>query len=128
MKLIGRIILIGVGIALLVMAVPVIMGQIPTLQQPVADINEFFQLKMPAIMTVVGQGINVFAAVIAIVAALLGKKSFWLAVIAIIMIISPVYTLIVGIQNGTINGWQPILQYVGQFALPLLYFIGFLLI
>ena len=48
--------------------------------------------------------------------------------IAIIMIISPIYTLVVGIQNGTINGWQPILQYVGQFALPLLYFIGFLLI
>ena len=128
MKLIGRIILIAVGIALLAMSIPIIMGAVPTLQQQTSGITEWLQVKLPAVITIAGQGINVIAAILAIVAALLGKKSFWLAVFAIVMVISPIYTLVVGIQNGTINGWEPILQYIGQFGLPLLYFIGFLLV
>jgi len=42
--------------------------------------------------------------------------------------IFPIYTLVTSIQAGQINGVQPVLAYVGQFALPILYFIGFLLV
>ena len=127
MKIVGRILLIGVGIALIVLAIPLFREALATWNGD-ASIESWVTSKPSALGAMIGQAFNMLCGLIAIIGGLMGKKSFKLALIAVIMMIFPIYTLVTSIQAGQINGVQPVLAYVGQFALPILYFIGFLLV
>ena len=67
--------------------------------------------------------------VIAIMAAVVGKRSFWLAFFAILMLILPTYTVITGIIDGTLSWeWLVLWPLLRQFSAPVLYFVGFMLL
>ena len=127
MKTVGRIILIAVGIALIAMAIPLFREALGVWNGD-PSIESWISTKPAAIGTMIGQAFNILCGVVAIAGGLVGKKSFKLAIIAVIMMISPAYTLYTAIQAGTINGVAPVFSFVGQFGLPILYFVGFLLV
>ena len=128
MKTIGRIFLAVVGVLLIAFSIPSIISAVDSLNAAGwADISSYPD-KIQYLGTIIGQGINALFGLIAVIGALVGKKSWGLALCAIIMIISPIYTLVVGIKNGTMYDWKAILSYVEAFALPIAYFIGFLLV
>lgn len=128
MKWVGRILLIVVGVILLVFAIPSIKTAVDAMNALGWDDIGSYPEKMGYLGTIIAQGVNCAFGVIALACAFVGKRSFALAFAAIIMMIVPVYTLVVGIQNETIRTWQSILLYVEEFALPIVYFIGMLLV
>ena len=129
LKVIGRIMLAVAGIILLVAAVPVIMGSVNYLNTNGAWWNFGDEVARNHMFTVLAQGVNALGGVLALVACLMGKKSLLLALYAVIMMIHPVYVVVTGVQGGTITwDWNQILLLVEEFGVPLLYFIGFVLV
>ena len=128
MKWVGRILLIVVGVAMLVIAVPAIKGAVEAMNtlgwNDVVSSSE----KMGYIGTIVAQGVNAGFAITALVCALVGRRSSKLAFAAVIMMIAPIYTLVIGVQNHMIQTWQSAFLFVEEFALPIGYFIGMLLV
>ena len=129
-KIIGRILLIVAGIWLLAQAIPIMIPAINNLNSTNSWWNFGDVTARDNMVTVLGQGINALGGVIALLAALIGKKSMLLGLYAILMMVAPVYTVVTGVQHGTITGndWNKIWMLVGQFACPIIYFVGFLLV
>ena len=128
-KIIGRLMLLAAGIILLSVAIPQVMGAVNYLNTNNAWWNFANEVARNNMVTVLGQGLNGLGGVIALIACLIGRKSVLLALYAIVMMISPVYTVVTGVQGGSITfDWQQILLLVEQFGVPILYFLGFLLV
>lgn len=127
MKVVGRIILIVVGIIMLVAAVPIIIESVKQLST--MGWQEFFQdpSKLSIFATIIGQGINAMFGLTALIAGIIGKKSFRLALCAIIMMIAPTVTVVTAVQAGRALDFNFWLLTVSSYLLPLLYFVGFLL-
>lgn len=126
MRTLGRIILLGVGIALLVINIPAIIQQVNSV-----DWSTFDQLaeKAAIIGNLISRGVSCFIALIALVCALIGKATFTLGLIAIIEIGLVIWAVVAGFQNGTITwDWKSILDTILAFILPILYFLGTLFI
>ena len=128
MKKVGRVLLIVVGIIMLVEAVPVIIDSVKQLST--MGWEEFFQnpSKLSIFATIIGQGINALFGLTALIAGIVKRKSMGLALCAIIMMIAPTVTVVTAIQGGRaldVNFW---LVTTSGYVLPILYFIGFLLV
>ena len=129
MKIIGRSIL---GITGVLMAV----RGIPNLIQSINSLNGInwtitWALNDPSLnllMTFIGAILFLIAALSALIGCIAGRKSFKLALSAIILIIPVVIALVGVIQAGTPFSWQLFWDFLGGFALPIAYFIGFLLV
>ena len=128
MKILGRIFLIAAGILLAVVAVPAIIdtvnffnqagwGQVVANQENIARFGAFL-----------GHCVNAFLALLAFIRALIGRKSFLLALTAIILIIAPVSTVIGWVNSGTVIDPGMVFSLIGSFTAPILYFLGFLFI
>ena len=129
MRLIGRIVLLVVGVILLAMSIPVIIESVNALQaMGISWDNAFAPERFALLGRIVGQGVDALFGVVALLGALFGRKSLKLALCAIIMMIAPVSTLIADINAGTTFDFPLIGVYLGQFALPIAYAIGFLLV
>ena len=129
MKTIGRIILVIVGAIMLVVSVPVIIVTANQLSESGVwwDPTTLPQ-KWTLLVRIVGQGLNALAGLTALWGAIRGKKSFRLALFAIILLIPPIMSLIGDSNSGYDIDWTLWLLYGGSFALPIGYFIGFLLV
>lgn len=128
MKIIGRILLIAAAVLLAIGAVP---GFISTIQH----FNEVGWLQVingeeniALFVAFLGHAVNLLFALIAVLAALVGKKSFALALTAIILMIAPVMTIVGWVQSGTAFEWDMVLRIVTGFTAPILYFLGFLFV
>ncbi|MBP5216700.1 MAG: hypothetical protein J6038_02565 [Bacilli bacterium] len=128
MKLIGRILLIAAAVLLAIGAVP---GFIDTIKY----FNEvgWVQLingeeNISRFVSFLGHAVNLLFAVIALLAALVGKKSFLLALTAIILMIAPVMTIVGWVQAGLAFEWDMVLRIITGFTAPVLYFLGFLFV
>ena len=129
MRTIGRIILLVVGIVMLAMSIPVIMESVKALQEMgITWENAFASERFALVGRIVGQGVDALFGIVALLGAIFGRKSIKLALCAIIMMIAPVSTLIADINAGTTFDFPLIGTYIGQFALPLAYALGFLLV
>lgn len=61
----------------------------------------------------------------AIFACIRGRRSFWLFLFAIFLMITPVYSVITLIQNGLWTGsWEQIGKLILEFITPIMYFLG----
>ena len=128
MKIIGRILLIAAAVLLAIGAVP---GFISAIQH----FNEVGWLQVingeeniALFVAFLGHAVNLLFALIAVLAALVGKKSFALALTAIILMIAPVMTIVGWVQSGTAFEWDMVLRIVTGFTAPILYFLGFLFV
>ncbi len=127
MKVLGRLILLGVGIALLAIHIPQIIQLVNS-----TDWSTFDQLaeKGQIIANIFVHGVSCFTALIAFVCALIGKATFSLGLIALIYLGIVIWNLVVQIQNGAFNtfDWQLVLNTAANFGLPILYFLGTLFV
>ena len=125
MKLIGRIILLFVGVLL-------IAGGVTSI---IADWNAMvvsggwldlaaYPEKIQILTSIIMQGINIIFGAVAILAFLRGRATFWLTIFSFIMIAGVVSFYVTSYRAGTLNDWQNILRIAAGFALPLAYFIG----
>lgn len=128
MKLVGRILLIAAAVLLAIGAVP---GFIDTIKY----FNEVGWLQVingeeniARFVSFLGHAVNILFAVIALLAALVGKKSFLLALTALILMVAPVMTIVGWVQAGQAFEFDMVLRIITGFTAPVLYFVGFLLI
>lgn len=128
MKTIGRIILIVVGALLLIFSIPLIINAVNALNASGWTDLTAYPDKMQQLMIIIAQGVNALFGLVALIAALRGKRSFLLLLSAILLLITPVSSLIYGIQNNTLNDAHSILVYIEEFGLPIAYFVGLLLV
>lgn len=128
-KTVGRILCLAAGIMLLATAIPFMIEDINYLNTNNAWTSFTDETARTHMFSVVGQGLNCVGGVMALVAAMLGRKSFLLALYAIVMMINPVYVVVTGVQAGTLNyNWDGILKLLAQFGIPVIYFLGCLLV
>ena len=128
MRLIGRILLIIAGVALLAIAVPQIINSVNALTAAgwgnifsnSASLTQFFVL--------IGSAINVLFGIRALFGALRGRKSFGLALTTIILMIPPIATIVLANMGGQAMTWEFYLSVISGFAIPIIYFFGFLLV
>ena len=58
-----------------------------------------------------------------------GRRSAGLVMAALLLLVSPIYTIVTGVQAGTFTGtWEQIWSLIRQFAVPFMYFGGTLLL
>ena len=128
MKLIGRILLIIAGVALIVIAVPQIINAVNTLNANGWGSIFGNSASLTQLFVLIGSGINVLFGIRALFAAVRGRKSLGLAFTAILLMIPPVATVVFAAMNGTALTWDYYLSVIPGFAIPIVYFLGFLLI
>ncbi len=133
-RVIGRIILAGVSIAMMVFA---IISAINVWNDLVAmggwDWTLLFggqegdlAVRAALIWKFIGECATMLAAAIGILAALIGKKSFLLGLCALLLLVPAVIAVVKDVQGGTQFSWELVLDYLRRFGLPVGYFIGFL--
>ena len=129
MRTIGRLILLGVAIALLAINIPVLITAI----QELSNVNwvdlSTWQAKWAAISRVVSCGLQIFTALIALTCAIVGSAGFFAVFIALIDITIVVFNIVIEVQNGSlvVEFW-PIFHRIMDFILPILYSIGIILL
>lgn len=128
MKVIGRILLFLVGAILIVNAVPMIIENWNLLNQNGWGDFSSYPDKMVYLSAIVGQSINVLFGLVALIAALRGKSSFWLFIFSLIMIGGVIWYFISTKNAGTLGDFKNIVEIIIGFALPIGYFLGSLFI
>ena len=124
MKLIGRILLFLVGVILIANAVPMIIKNWNLLSQHGWGDFSSYPDKMVYLSAIVGQSINVLFGLVAIIAVLRGKSSFWLFVCSLIMIGGVIWYFISAKNAGILEDFKNIVEIIIGFALPIGYFLG----
>ena len=128
MRQIGRIILLVVGILMLVFSVPTIIVSIKAMNNLGWE-NFFLDSEKIALFSlIVTSGIDALFGLVALWGGIRKKKSLRLALCAIIMAIAPTIAVVNGIQSGSFSDINFTLQIIGSYALPIFYFIGFMLV
>ena len=126
MKLLGRLILLGVGIALLAINIPII---VQLVQSTNWSDPSLFNNNLSLLGNIISRGFACFTAVVALACAMVGKTNFLLALIALIQIGLVIWHVVAGVNDGTIKfDWKIILDLTLSFILPILYFIGTILL
>ena len=128
MRLIGRILLIIAGVALLAIAIPQIINSVNALNA--AGWGSIFSnsASLTSFFVLIGSAINVLFGIRALFGALRGRKSFGLALTAIILMIPPIATIVLANMGGQAMTWEFYLSVISGFAIPIIYFFGFLLV
>ncbi|MBO5529385.1 MAG: hypothetical protein J6A47_08795 [Bacilli bacterium] len=127
MKIIGRIILLVVGVLILVTAVPTIINTYQALSASGWQ-NLFNAEGISLLGRFLGQCVNALFGIIALWGCISGHKSLKLALCAIILLISPITTIVADVNSGVTFDFQRILYYISSFGLPFAYAFGFLLV
>jgi hypothetical protein len=127
-KAIGRILLIVAAVMLVTAALPNVIDTIKYFNE-VGWIHVVEgQENLSRFGTMLGHGVNLLFALIAVIAALVGKKSFLLALTALILLVAPGMTIYGWVSTGAAFEWQMVATIATSFTAPLLYFMGFLLL
>ena len=124
MKPLGRLICICVGVFMIFFGVMAIKENVELLAisgwEDILNVPD----KLQRLITILGQGLNCLVGLFAIIAGLRGKRSIKLVLVAILMMVMPVYNTYLFIQQGGTDFW-PLVQ---EYAVPIFYFIGMLLV
>ena len=123
---IGRIFLLVAGILFICRGVAVISQSVNNLNA-LGWQNAFkdWALAREAI-ELIGGVLNILVATVALFGFLRGKKSFKLALFAILLIIPPTLTIVSATQSGAVFDWDFAWKVISAYSLSLLYFLGFL--
>lgn len=127
MRIVGRIILLIVGITLVAYAIPVIVSNWQDLTVNGWD-YEYIKSRMDLVSSMVSQIVNLSAGATALFAAIRGKASFKLFWCAIVMMAGVVWYFYSAYQANALGDWRAILQSVLGFSMPIMYFLGTLLL
>lgn len=124
MKTIGRIILLVVAIILIANAVQMIINNCNLLSQSGWGDFSSYPEKMLNLSAIVSQSVNALFGLVAIIAAIRGKSSFWLFIFSLVMIGGVIWYFISANNAGTLGDFKHILETIIGFALPISYFVG----
>ena len=127
---IGRLLLLIAGVLMITSAVFEIIASVNTLNSPeVGWWNWANQTAVSAFVMLIFAGLEGIAGLTAFFAAVRGRRSFFLAVFALLLIALPIYSIVTQVQAGTLTGtWDQIWKLIVQFSTPLMYFVGCLLL
>lgn len=129
-NVIARIILLVVGALIIYAAALEIIAAVKVLNVPETGwwnfANETARNAMLVFLLAV---VNAIIGLTALFAGIRGKRSFWLFFFSLILMITPVYTVVTQVQGGTfVADWEHISKLILEFLTPILYFVGCLLL
>lgn len=129
-NVIARIILFVVGGLIILSAVLEIIGAVKVLNDPAVGWWNFTnETSRDAMLVVLIGGFHAIIGLTAFMAAFTGRRSFWLFVFALLLMVLPIYTVVTQVKAGTLTGtWEQIGKLILEFLTPILYFIGCLLL
>lgn len=129
-NVIARILLIAAGILIILGAVFEIIASVKALNDPAIGWWQWGKAEsVGAMLILLFAIINIIIGLTAFFAAIRGRRSFWLFLFAIILMITPVYNIVTRVQAGTLTGtWEQIGMLVLEFLTPIMYFVGTLLL
>ena len=125
-NVIARIILFVVGGLIILAAVLEIIAAVKVLNDPAVGWWNFGnQDSLNAMILILIGALDAIIGLTAFFASLRGKRSFWLFIFALVLMATPVYVVVTGVQNGTLTAsWDQIGRLILQFLTPILYFVG----
>lgn len=125
MKVAGRIILLAVAVAIFALNIPTIITTINTTDWTAVSDPAF----AAAVATVASRGVACLGGLIALVCALIGRATFTLGLISLIMIAMVVIDIINNVNAGVnYADITIILRTIADFGIPIGYFVGTLFI
>ena len=128
MKIIGRILLIVAGVWLCINAIPELISSINYLNE-VGWSNAFINNENIAkFVNFCGAIFYLLLALAAFIGFIRGKKSFIMGLGAIRLMILPITLIILAVANGQGTNGEFWYTVITGFALPIIYFLGFLFI
>ena len=129
-NVIARIILLVVGALIVFAAALRIMDAVKVLNDPATGWWNFGnEIARNAMLAVLLGGVNALIGLTALIAGIRGRRSFWLFLFSLILMITPVYTVVTQVQAGTfIADFEHIGKLILEFLTPILYFVGCLLL
>ena len=127
MRTIGRLIMLGVGIALIAIAIPSIIDAVNQLNASGWDDITKYQEKLAHLVVIITNGFSALSGAYAIWVSITGKAGFLPTLVAAIILGINIWSLVTNIQAGKITDFLTILSTIGGFVLPLLYFVGSIL-
>lgn len=128
MKNLGRIFLLIVGVALIATSLPSIITGFKSINAIGWGSQEAITQSLSIIFSLTGSFVNIFCALIALICALVGKATFLLGLIALIMIGLTITNVILVVQSGAVVEWYQYVLIGLDFILPILYFLGTLFV
>lgn len=129
-NVIARIILFAVGVMIILAAVLEIIAAVKVLNDPAHGWWNFAdELSRNAMLLILIAALDAIIGLTAFFAAIRGRRSFWLFIFALILMITPIYTIVTQVQSGAFTGtWEQIGKLILEFLTPILYFVGCLLL
>ena len=129
-NVIARILLIAAGGLIIFGAILSIVSSVNAMNDPAIGWWNWGNQQSLSALILLGLGIlNSIIGLTALFAAIRGRRSFWLFIFALVLMITPVYTIVTRVQAGTLTGtWDQIGQLLLQFLTPIMYFVGCLLL
>ena len=128
MKIIGRILLIVAGVWLCINAIPELINSINYLNE-VGWSNAFINNENIAkFVKFCGAIFYLLLALAAFIGFIRGKKSFIMGLGAIVLMILPITLIILAVANGQVTNGEFWYTVITGFALPIIYFLGFIFI
>ncbi len=129
-NVIARILLIAAGGLIIFGAILSIVSSVNAMNDPAIGWWNWGNQQSLSALILFGLGIlNSIIGLTALFAAIRGRRSFWLFIFALVLMITPVYTIVTRVQAGTLTGtWDQIGQLLLQFLTPIMYFVGCLLL
>lgn len=127
MRIIGRIILGVVGVLLIVSGVTHLINSIQALNT-VGWANCFAnEANIASFSTFITGILECLFGLVAFMGCIRGRKSIKLGLCAILLFVPVVIALVFQLRAGPMD-WGMIWSFIGSFALPIFYFLGFLLV
>lgn len=127
MRWLGRGILLVVGIALIAAALPIVVSNINEMNGYGWGLQSILD-HMPIVTSLLTQIVNISFGLTAIFAFIRGRASFKLFITSLVMIAPVVWHVYTLINADTTWEWQLIVQIALEFALPIAYFIGMMIL
>ena len=129
MRTAGRIILLVVGALLLYSGITSIISGVQTINAAGWSVAIFTdQTLLSAFIKIIVYGFDALMGLTAVFAGLKGHSFFWLTIFSLLMIAGVIVYFVQGYNAKTLGDWKNILNIVAGFALPILYFVGALLV
>lgn len=126
----ARILLFAAGALIIFGAVVEIIASVKTLNDPAVGWWQWTnKTSLSAMVVFILAIVNAIIGLTAFIAVFRGRRSFWLFLFSLILMVTPVYTIVTQVQAGTLTGtWEQIGKLILEFITPIMYFVGCLLL
>ena len=129
-NVIGRLLLLAAGGLIIFAAVIEIIAAVNVLNDPANGwFNFSSELSRNAMIVFLIAIANGIIGLTAFFAAIRGRRSFWLFIFALGLVVMPIYNTVIQVQAGEITwSWEIVGKLLLEYLTPVMYFVGCLLL